>query len=165
MAPRGRAGTNANLAGPRFAVASASGAYITDTDGNRYLDYVTGAGALILGHQHPIVVDTVVKQANRTMHQYGALTDVAIELAAQLVDAIPCAERIVFATTGSGATAYSLRLARAATGRDLIVKFEGGFHGNHDYAGIAVAAPRRATIRGVDRSRPARRVPCETPCS
>ncbi len=142
--PGGALGANANMVGPRFTVAAASGPYITDTDGNRYLDYVTGAGALILGHQHPAVVDAVVGQARRTMHQYGALTDVAIELAAQLVDAIPCAERIVFATTGSEATAYSMRLARAVTGRDLIVKFEGGFHGNHDYAGIAVAAPAAA---------------------
>jgi len=142
--PGGALGANANTVGPRFTVASASGPYITDTDGNRYLDYVTGAGALVLGHQHPAVVDAVVRQAGRTMHQYGALTDVAIELASQLVEAIPCAERIVFATTGSEATAYSLRLARAVTGRDLIVKFEGGFHGNHDYAGIAVAAPTTA---------------------
>ena len=142
--PGGALGANASTVGTRFTVASASGPYITDTDGHRYLDYVTGAGALILGHQHPAVVDAVVRQAGRTMHQYGALTDVAIELAAQLVDAIPCAERIVFATTGSEATAYSLRLARAVTGRDLIVKFEGGFHGNHDYAGIAVAAPTTA---------------------
>ena len=142
--PGGALGANANMVGTRFTVASASGPYITDTDGHRYLDYVTGAGALILGHQYPAVVDAVVRQAGRTMHQYGALTDVAIELAAQLVDAIPCAERIVFATTGSEATAYSLRIARAATGRDLIVKFEGGFHGNHDYAGIAVAAPTAA---------------------
>ena len=142
--PGGALGANANVVGPRFAVASASGVHITDTDGNRYLDYVNGAGALILGHQHPAVVEAVVGQAGRTMHQYGALTDVAIDLAAQLVDAIPCAERIVFATTGSEATAYSLRLARAVTGRDLIVKFEGGFHGNHDYAGIAVAAPTTA---------------------
>ena len=142
--PGGALGANANMTGTRFAVASASGAHVTDTDGNRYLDYVTGAGALILGHQHPAVVDAVVRQAGRTMHQYGALTDVAIELAAQLVEAIPCAERIVFATTGSEATAYSLRLARAVTGRDLIVKFEGGFHGNHDYAGISVAAPTTA---------------------
>ena len=144
LLPGGALGANANMAGTRFAVSSASGAHITDTDGNRYLDYVTGAGALILGHQHPAVVDAVVRQAGRTIHQYGALTDVAIELASQLVEAIPCAERIVFATTGSEATAYSLRLARAVTGRDLIVKFEGGFHGNHDYAGISVAAPTTA---------------------
>ena len=144
LLPGGALGANANVTGPRFAVSSASGAYITDTGGNRYLDYVTGAGALILGHQHPAVVEAVVRQAGRTMHQYGVLTDVAIELASRLIDAIPCAERIVFATTGSEATAYSLRLARAVTGRDLIVKFEGGFHGNHDYAGIAVAAPTTA---------------------
>lgn len=128
----------------RFIAATASGAYITDVDGRRYLDYVMGAGALILGHQHPKVVEAVRKQAGRTMHQYGCLTDVTIELAARLVEAIPCAERIAFSTTGSEATAYTMRLARAATGRDLVVKFEGGFHGNHDYAGIAVASPRRA---------------------
>lgn len=135
---------NTNVGGHRFTAASASGAYITDVEGTRYLDYVMGAGALILGHQHPKVVEAVRKQAGRTMHQYGCLTDVAIELAGQLVEAIPCAERIVFSTTGSEATAYTMRLARAVTGRDLIVKFEGGFHGNHDYAGIAVASPRRA---------------------
>ena len=144
LLPGGALGANSNPAGPSLTIASASGAYITDTDGIRHLDYVAGAGALILGHQHPAVMEAVVKQAARTMHQYGALTDVAIELASQLVDAIPCAERIAYATTGSEATAYSLRLARAATGRDLIVKFEGGFHGNHDYAGIAVAASTTA---------------------
>ena len=137
-------GANTNVGGHRFTAASASGAYITDVEGKQYLDYVMGAGALILGHQHPKVVEAVRKQAGRTMHQYGCLTDVAVELARQLVEAIPCAERIVYSTTGSEATAYTMRMARAVTGRDLIVKFEGGFHGNHDYAGIAVASPRRA---------------------
>ena len=142
--PGGAQGANTNVGGHRFTAATASGAHITDVEGTRYLDYVMGAGALILGHQHPKVVEAVRKQAGRTMHQYGCLTDVAIELARQLVEAIPCAERIVFSTTGSEATAYTMRLARAVTGRDLIVKFEGGFHGNHDYAGMAVASPRRA---------------------
>lgn len=142
--PGGALGANTDVEGPRIVAATASGAYITDMEGNRYLDYVMGAGALILGHQHPKVVEAVRKQLGRTMHQYGCLTDVAIELADRLVEAIPCAERIVFSTTGSEATAYAMRLARAVTGRNLIVKFEGGFHGNHDYAGIAVASPRKA---------------------
>ena len=137
--PGGALGTRLNPEGLRFTVSHAEGAWITDVEGERWLDYIMGAGALILGHQHPDVVAAVTRQAGRTIHQYGSLTDVAIELAERLVDAIPCAERILYATTGSEATAYAMRAARAATGRSKIVKFEGAFHGNHDYAGIAVA--------------------------
>ncbi len=139
--PGGALGTRLNPEGLRFTVADAAGSWITDVEGERWLDYIMGAGALILGHQPPQVVEAVRRQAGRTIHQYGSLTDVAIELAAVLVDAIPCAERILFATTGSEATAYAMRMARAATGRDQIIKFEGAFHGNHDYAGVGVSPP------------------------
>jgi glutamate-1-semialdehyde 2,1-aminomutase len=95
---------------------------------------VGGAGALILGHAHPAVVAAAQEQAARGMHMFGVLNDVAVHLARRLVDEIPCAERIAYATTGSEATAYAMRLARAFTGRDKVMKFEGAYHGNHDYA-------------------------------
>ncbi len=118
----------------RFVFAEGSGARIRDVDGREFIDYVGGAGALILGHSHPAVVCAAQAQIARGMHMFGTLNEVAIQLAERLVRDIPCAEKIVYATTGSEATAYCMRLARAATGRDVILKFEGAYHGNHDYA-------------------------------
>lgn len=137
--PGGALGTRLNPDGLRMTIATAAGSRITDVEGHEWIDYVCGAGALILGHQHPAVVEAVQRQAARSLHQYAALSDVAIELAAQIVAAVPAAERMVFTTTGSEATAYAMRMARAFTGRQKILKFEGAFHGNHDYAGIAVS--------------------------
>jgi glutamate-1-semialdehyde 2,1-aminomutase len=137
--PGGALGTRLNPEGLRMTVAEASGSRITDVEGNEWIDYVCGAGALILGHQPADVVEAVQRQAGRTLHQYGSLTDVAIELASEVVRAIPGAERMIFTTTGSEATAYAMRMARAFTGRSKILKFEGAFHGNHDYAGVAVS--------------------------
>ncbi|MCP4982344.1 MAG: aspartate aminotransferase family protein [Gammaproteobacteria bacterium] len=110
------------------------GSRMWDVDGNEYIDYVGGAGALILGHSHPSVVKAAQTQFERGAHMFGSLNDVAIQLAERLVEDIPCAERIAYATTGSEATAYAMRLARAFTGRNKILKFEGAYHGNHDYA-------------------------------
>jgi glutamate-1-semialdehyde 2,1-aminomutase len=110
------------------------GSRLWDVDGNEYIDYVGGAGALILGHSHPSVVEASKAQLDRGAHMFGSLNDVAVMLAQRLVDDIPCAEKIAYATTGSEATAYAMRLARAFTGRSKILKFEGAYHGNHDYA-------------------------------
>ena len=118
----------------RFVFASGEGARIKDVEGRDYIDYVGGAGALILGHCHPALVEAAQAQTARGPHIFGTLNEPAIRLAARLVEDIPCAERIVYATTGSEATAYAMRLARAFTGRDLILKFEGAYHGNHDYS-------------------------------
>ena len=118
----------------RFVFAEGAGARLRDAEGRDYIDYVGGAGALILGHAHPAVVAAAQAQTARGMHVFGTLNDQAIRLAARLVEDIPCAERIVYATTGSEATAYAMRLARAFRGRDLVLKFEGAYHGNHDYA-------------------------------
>ena len=79
------------------------------------------------------------RQAARGLHFFGTLTATAIELAARLQELIPCAERLAFTTTGSEATAYAMRIARAYTGRDKVLKFEGGYHGNHDYASFSIA--------------------------
>ena len=118
----------------RFVFAEGTGPRLRDVEGRDYIDYVGGAGALILGHSNPAVVEAVQAQAARGLHMFGTLNAPAIRLAARLVEDIPCAEKIVYATTGSEATAYALRLARAFTGRDLVLKFEGAYHGNHDYA-------------------------------
>ena len=137
--PGGALGTRLSPEGLRMTIASAFGSRIVDVTGNEWLDYLCGAGALILGHQQPDVVAAVQAQAARNLHQYGALSDVAIELADEIMSAVPQAERMLYATTGSEATFYAMRMARAFTGRTKILKFEGAFHGNHDYAGIGVS--------------------------
>ena len=123
----------------RFVIDDAHGARLTSADGREYIDYVGGAGANILGANHPMVVEAVQRQAARGLHFFGTLTSTAIELAARLQELIPCAERLAFTTTGSEATAYAMRIARAYTGRDKVLKFEGGYHGNHDYASFSIA--------------------------
>jgi glutamate-1-semialdehyde 2,1-aminomutase len=110
------------------------GSRMWDVDGNEYIDYVGGAGALILGHSHPAVVKAAQAKFERGAHMFGSLNEVAVHLAERLVNDIPCAEKIAYATTGSEATGYAMRLARAFTGRNKILKFEGAYHGNHDYA-------------------------------
>ncbi len=118
----------------RLIYSHGKGSRMWDVDGNEYIDYVGGAGALILGHSHPTVVAAAKAQFDRGAHMFGSLNDIAVHLAERLVNDIPCAEKIAYATTGSEATAYAMRLARAFTGRNKILKFEGGYHGNHDYA-------------------------------
>ena len=118
----------------RLIYSHGKGSRLWDVDGNEYIDYVGGAGALILGHSHPAVVTAAQAQFERGAHMFGSLNDVAVHLAERLVNDIPCAEKIAYATTGSEATAYAMRLARAFTGRNKILKFEGAYHGNHDYA-------------------------------
>ena len=118
----------------RLIYSHGKGSRLWDVDGNEYIDYVGGAGALILGHSHPAVVAAAQQQFERGAHMFGSLNDIAVHLAERLVNDIPCAEKIAYATTGSEATAYAMRLARAFTGRSKILKFEGAYHGNHDYA-------------------------------
>ncbi len=125
----------------RFVFARGEGAKFWDADGREYIDYAAGAGALILGHCHPAVVAAAQKQIARGLHFFGALNDIALALAGRLARDIPCAEKIAFATTGSEATAYCMRLARAFTGREKVMKFEGAYHGNHDYALVSAFPP------------------------
>ena len=122
----------------RFVIRRGEGSRVIAVDGRSYIDYVGGAGALILGHAHPALVAAAQARVADGLHFFGTLNDVAIELARELVDAIPCADKVIFATTGSEATFYAMRIARAATGRNKILKFEGAYHGNHDYASISL---------------------------
>lgn len=121
----------------RFIIAKGAGTRVQAVDGRWYVDYVGGAGANILGHCHPAVVAAIQAQANEGLHFFGSLNRVAVELSELLVDTIPCAEKIMFTTTGSEATSYAMRVARAATGKDRVLKFEGAYHGNHDYASVS----------------------------
>jgi len=116
-----------------FVVSRGNGSRIWDMDGREYVDWLLGAGSLILGHAHPQLVSAVTTQIQSGSTFY-ALNEPAIHLAETLVSAIPCAEQVKFATDGTGATFFALRLARAYTGRTRIVRFEGSYHGYHDYS-------------------------------
>ena len=103
-----------------------------DVDGNEYIDYVMGHGALLLGHSHPLVVEAVTRQAARATH-LGACGELEVEWAEQVKRLVPSVERLRFHSSGTEATLMALRLARAFTGRPKIVKFINHFHGWHDY--------------------------------
>jgi glutamate-1-semialdehyde 2,1-aminomutase len=109
------------------------GSRVWDVAGRELIDYILGSGPMVLGHAHPAVVAAVQAQIERGATFY-ALNQPAIRLADAIVKAAPCAEAVKFCGAGAEATFYALRLARAATGRDKILKFEGGYHGHHDYA-------------------------------
>ena len=107
------------------------GAYLTDADGHRYIDYVLSWGPLILGHAHPAVVEALSEAAKRGT-SYGAPTALETELAELIIELMPGIEMVRFVNSGTEATMSALRLARAFTGRDKIVKFEGCYHGHGD---------------------------------
>ena len=112
-------------------VASAQGAEIVDVDGNRYVDYVCSWGPMILGHAHPRVIEAVQAAAARGT-SYGAPTEAEVELAAEVVSRVPCAEMVRLTSSGTEATMTAVRLARAATGRAKVLKFAGCYHGHVD---------------------------------
>ena len=115
---------------PRF-ITRGTGARLTDADGNEYIDYVMSWGALVLGHAHPAVVRAVARQLDAGS-TFGAPTELETELAEAIVAAMPAVEMVRFVSSGTEAAMSALRLARAATGRNKIVKFIGGYHGHAD---------------------------------
>ncbi len=118
------------------------GAHVWDADGNRYIDYVGSWGPLILGHAAPPVLKAV-RDAARLGTSFGAPTELEIELAAEICKAVPGVERVRMVSSGTEAAMSAIRLARAATGRPRILKFEGCYHGHADHllvsAGSGVA--------------------------
>lgn len=112
-------------------IARGEGAYLWDEDGNRYVDYVLSWGPLILGHAHPTVVEALSEAAIKGT-SYGAPTALETELAELVCEMVPSVEMVRFVNSGTEATMSALRLARAYTGRDKIVKFEGCYHGHGD---------------------------------
>jgi glutamate-1-semialdehyde 2,1-aminomutase len=109
----------------------ASGAYLWDADGKRYLDYVGSWGPMVLGHTHPAVVEAVQAAASRAL-SFGAPTEAEIELAEAICRLVPSVEMLRLVSSGTEATMTAIRLARGYTGRSLIVKFEGCYHGHAD---------------------------------
>ncbi|MFL5700180.1 MAG: glutamate-1-semialdehyde 2,1-aminomutase [Ktedonobacteraceae bacterium] len=112
-------------------ISTAQGPYLYDVDGNRYLDYVQSWGPMILGHAHPKVVEAVV-QASKRGFSFGAPTQAENELAGLVIDSMPSIEMIRFVNSGTEATMSALRLARAYTGRNKLIKFSGCYHGHAD---------------------------------
>ncbi len=121
------------------------GAYLIDVDGHSYIDYVLGFGPLLLGHAPEAVVSAVTRQLRRGF-TFGAQHELEAEVAELIVEAVPCAELVCFSTTGSEAVHAALRLARAATGRTKLVKFEGHYHGWIDP--VFVSTPGLAPVEG-----------------
>jgi glutamate-1-semialdehyde 2,1-aminomutase len=128
---------------PRF-MASAQGAYLTDVDGNRYVDLVSSWGPMILGHAHPAVVDAVRTAASHGL-SFGTPTQGEVELAEEIIARVPPVQQVRLVNSGTEATMSSIRLARAFTGRQKIVKFEGCYHGHVD-ALLAGAGSGVATL-------------------
>ena len=110
----------------------AKGSKIVDVDGKSYLDYCLAYGPMVLGHANPDVMAEVVAQLKKGS-AYGVPTENEIELAKLVVKKVPCAEMVRFVNSGTESTMSAIRLARAATGRKKIIKFEGAYHGAHDY--------------------------------
>ena len=116
---------------PEFLFSHGSGAYLHTTDGRRFLDVMLGHGSLLLGHCHPAVVEAVKRQAELG-NTFTHVTRPAIRLAKMIVEDVPCADRVRLVNSGTEAVILALRLARAYTGRDKILKFEGAYHGFAD---------------------------------
>jgi glutamate-1-semialdehyde 2,1-aminomutase len=119
------------VGGTPFFVASAQGARLTDVDGKSYIDYVGSWGPLLLGHAHPVVLDAIRAAAARGW-SYGAPCEAEVELAELVRERMPAVEMVRFVNSGTEATMAAVRLARAATKRDVILKFEGCYHGHAD---------------------------------
>ncbi|HTT77504.1 MAG TPA: glutamate-1-semialdehyde 2,1-aminomutase [Candidatus Binataceae bacterium] len=112
-------------------IASGKGPFVFDADGNRFIDYVGSYGPAILGHAHPQVIAAIAEQAARGFG-FGAPTELELELADRIAAAIPAAEKVRLVNSGTEAGMTALRLARAATGRPAIIKFDGCYHGHSD---------------------------------
>ena len=130
-------------------IACGEGAELIDVDGNRYLDYVCSWGPLIHGHAHPDIVRAVQEAAARGT-SYGAPTPGEVEIAAEIVERVPSVEMVRMTSSGTEASMSALRLARAATGRDLILKFSGAYHGHVD--GLLADAGSGLATQGIPAS-------------
>jgi glutamate-1-semialdehyde 2,1-aminomutase len=131
-------------------VRSALGAYLTDIDGHRYLDYVLSWGPMIAGHAHPAVVEAI-RRAAEGGTSFGTPTEAETELAEMIVAAVPSIDKVRFCSSGTEATANAVRLARGFTGRDKFIKFEGCYHGSADP--FLIAAGSSALTMGVPNSK------------
>jgi glutamate-1-semialdehyde 2,1-aminomutase len=130
-------------------IASGDGAIITDVDGNDYVDYVCSWGPLILGHAHPDVIDAITAAAQRGT-TFGAPTEAEVTLAEEVTRRVPSVEMLRMTSSGTEATMSALRLARAVTGRERILKFAGAYHGHVD--GLLAEAGSGLATQGIPAS-------------
>lgn len=120
-----------SVGGSPVFMASAQGAYLYDVDGNRYIDYINSWGPMILGHRFEPVTAAIIEQLNRAM-SFGAPTCLEVEMAELIVSMVPNMDQVRLVNSGTEACMSAIRLARGATGRDKILKFEGHYHGHAD---------------------------------
>lgn len=116
-----------------FVVERAEGARLWDASGNEYVDYLLGSGPMVLGHAHPAVL-AAVRERLAAGTTYLILSEPPLELAERIVELVPCAEQVLFQCSGTDATGYAVRIARAATGRTQVLKFEGAYHGMGEWS-------------------------------
>ncbi len=133
-----------------FYTARAEGPFLWDADGNRFIDYCLAYGPMILGHRHPAVEKAVIDQLKKGW-LYGTPSELEVKMAERVSRLYPSMEMLRFVSTGTEATMAALRVARGATGRDKIIKIEGGFHGAHD--SVLVKAGSGATTLGIPDSK------------
>ncbi len=126
---------------PGIVIRDGQGARVNDEDGREYIDYLIGSGPMLLGHGHPEVIEAVLEQLPKGM-TFFANNAKGIELAEEITRAVPCAEQLRYVCSGGEADMYAMRLARAFTGRDKILKFEGGYHGMSAEAQMSLAPDR-----------------------
>ncbi len=134
------AGNFGNVAAD-LVIREGKGGRVRDVSGNEYIDFLLGSGPMLIGHGHPDVMAAVQEQIGRGT-TFFANNEYGIQLADAIVEAMACAEKVRFVSTGSEATFYAMRVARAHKKRDKILKFEGGFHGMSDYALMSMSPKR-----------------------
>ncbi len=125
-------------------ISRGQGSRVWDEHGNEYIDYLIGSGPMIVGHAHPEVNDAVRRQLDQGT-TFFATNPQGIDLAEIIIDAVPCADKVRYSASGSEADAFAMRLVRAYTGREKILKFEGGYHGYSDY-GLMSLAPKNPVV-------------------
>lgn len=130
---------------PSIFIREGKGARVWDEDGTEYIDYLIGSGPMLLGHGHPEVLEAIYEQLPKGQ-TFFANNTAAIELAEEIIRAVPCAEQLRYVSSGGEADMYAIRAARAFTGRDKIVKFEGGYHGMSAEAQMSLAPARLANF-------------------
>ncbi len=130
-------GGNLGNVGKDIVIERGEGSHIWDASGNEYIDYLLGSGPMLIGHSHPEVIEVVREQLAKGT-TFFANNEHAIELAEEIVSAVPCADKVRFSSTGTEATLYAMRAARAYRRKDKILKFEGGFHGMNDYSLMSI---------------------------
>ncbi|MEL6608882.1 MAG: aminotransferase class III-fold pyridoxal phosphate-dependent enzyme [Pseudomonadota bacterium] len=130
---------------PGILIARGQGSRVWDADGREYVDYLIGSGPMLLGHGHPEVMEAVLEQLPKGM-TFFANNSAGVELAEAIVEAVPCCEQVRFVASGGEADMYAIRLARAYTGRDKILKFEGGYHGMSAEAQMSLAPAARVNF-------------------